>query len=28
MELVKVDTLPQAVDALKTLSSGGKPPVC
>lgn len=28
MELVKVDTLPQAVDALKTLSSGGKPPTC
>ena len=28
MELVKVDTLPQAVDALKALSTGGKPPLC
>ena len=28
MELIKVDTLPDAVDALKALSTGGKPPVC
>jgi len=28
MELVKVDTLPQAVDALKAVASGGKPPLC
>lgn len=28
MELVKADTLPQTIDALKTLTSGGKPPVC
>ncbi|MCB0931385.1 MAG: PDZ domain-containing protein [Mycobacterium sp.] len=28
MQLVKVETLPQAVDALKALSSGGKPPLC
>ena len=28
MKLVKVETLPQAVDALKVLNSGGKPPLC
>ena len=28
MELVKVETLPQAVDALNAVASGGKPPVC
>lgn len=28
MELVKVENLTQTVDALKTLTSGGKPPVC
>lgn len=28
MELVKVETLPQAVDALKTLSAGGERPHC
>lgn len=28
MELIKVETLPQAVDALKALTSGGEPPVC
>ncbi len=28
MELVRVEQLPQAVDALKTLASGGKPPGC
>lgn len=28
MELIRVETLPQAVDALKTLSSGGNPPLC
>jgi PDZ domain-containing protein len=28
LELVKVDTLGQAVDALNTLSAGGEPPLC
>lgn len=28
MELVKVDTLSQAIEALKTLTSGGEPPRC
>jgi PDZ domain-containing protein len=28
VELVKVDNLGQAVDALKTLSAGGEPPRC
>lgn len=28
MELIKVETLPQAIDALKTLSTGGRPPTC
>ncbi|MGV0993767.1 MAG: PDZ domain-containing protein [Mycobacterium sp.] len=28
MDLVKVEALPQAVDALKALSSGGQPPRC
>lgn len=28
MELIKVETLPGAVDALATLSSGGRPPTC
>lgn len=28
MELIKVDTLPQAMDALKSLTSGGSPPRC
>ena len=28
MQLIKVDTLPQAVDALRTLTSGGQPPQC
>lgn len=28
MELVKVENLTGAIDALKTLTSGGKPPVC
>ena len=28
MELVKVDTLGQAVDALHALSAGGEPPRC
>ncbi|HEX2285529.1 MAG TPA: PDZ domain-containing protein [Mycobacterium sp.] len=28
LELVKVDTLGQAVDALKTISAGGEPPRC
>ena len=28
MELVKVENLTQTIDALKTLTSGGKPPVC
>lgn len=28
MDLIKVETLPQAVDALKALTSGGAPPLC
>ena len=28
MKLVKVENLPQAVDALKTLTAGGQPPLC
>ena len=28
MELLKIETLPQAVDSLKALSSGGQPPTC
>lgn len=28
MELIKVETLPQAIDALKTLNTGGRPPTC
>lgn len=28
MKLLKVETLPQAVDSLKALSSGGTPPLC
>ena len=28
MELLKIETLPQAVDSLKALSSGGTPPTC
>lgn len=28
MELIKVETLPQAIDALAALRDGGKPPVC
>jgi len=28
MKLLKVETLPQAVDSLKALSSGGAPPLC
>ena len=28
MELLKIETLPQAVDSLKALSSGGTPPLC
>lgn len=28
MELIKVETLPQAIDALTTLNTGGRPPTC
>ena len=28
MELIKVETLPQTIDALKTLNTGGRPPTC
>lgn len=28
MELIKVETLPQAIDALETLNTGGRPPTC
>lgn len=28
MELIRVETLPQAVDALTTLNTGGRPPTC